>query len=64
MAYEPHEWVAGETRVSAELMNHIEQGVADAHDAAQKASQRPSGFTVTKKAWDELLARVDALDGA
>ncbi len=28
MAYEPHEWVAGET-VTASKLNHLEQGVAE-----------------------------------
>lgn len=32
MAYTKKTWVSGETPLSAENMNHIEQGVADAHN--------------------------------
>lgn len=32
MAYTQKTWVSGETPLSAENMNHIEQGVADAHN--------------------------------
>lgn len=63
MAYEPNEWVSGETRVTADRMNHIERGVAEAHAAAEKAAERPRGFTVSKKAWEDVLARLSALEG-
>ena len=33
MAYEKKTWVKGSTPLSAENFNHIEQGVADAHNA-------------------------------
>lgn len=31
MAYTKKDWVSGETPLSAENMNHMEQGIADAH---------------------------------
>lgn len=30
-AYRPHKWQKGRTRFTADRMNHIEDGVADAH---------------------------------
>ena len=63
MSYEPFEWVDGETPIVAERLNALEQGVKEASEAAQKAAQRPRGLAVTRKAWDELLARVEALEG-
>lgn len=33
MAYTPTDWQNGETSLSARNMNHIEQGIKDAHDA-------------------------------
>jgi len=77
MAYEKQEWKNGEeggTPITAERLNHIEEGIA------VKAEQGPAGKDGAKGAkgdpgadgadgfpseeqWNDLVARVEALEG-
>lgn len=44
MAYTKKTWVSGETPLSAENMNHIEQGVADAHNDISSLNTKVEGY--------------------
>ena len=47
MAYTKKTWVSGETPLSAENMNHIEQGVADAHNDISSLNTKISNKTIS-----------------
>ena len=53
MAYAKKTWVSGETPLSAENMNNIENGIADAHEDISKLN--------TKRKWT-YLGKVTGLD--
>lgn len=82
MAYTPFEWADGEqggTPITAERLNHIEQGIADVEatpgergpegpegprgPAGADGDDGADGFP-TEEQWDALVARVDALESA
>ena len=46
MAYTKKTWVSGETPLSAENMNHIEQGVADAHNDISSLNTNKTTCTI------------------
>lgn len=39
-AYQPHEWVAGESRPTADRMNNIEKGIAESHARIDMIEER------------------------
>lgn len=47
MAYEKKTWVSGVTWCSANNFNHMEDGIAEAHDLAEKSVQPPSGHSAS-----------------
>lgn len=74
MAYTPFEWADGEeggTPITAERLNHIENGIADIEltpgpkgdDGAKgdKGDKGDDGFP-TEAQWNDLVARVEALE--
>lgn len=77
MAYEPQEWADGEdggTPITAERLNHIEQGIADVEttpgppgdkgdkgDDGTDGADGADGFP-SESDWTDLLARVEALE--
>ena len=83
MAYEPYTWAdgeEGETPITAERLNHIEQGIAGVEltpgpagpegpegpqgpqgDAGPAGSDGSDGFP-TESQWNDLVARVEALE--
>lgn len=80
MAYEPYQWangVEGGTPITAERLNHIEQGIAGVEltpgpegpqgpkgDKGDPGEQGPSGADgfPTEAQWNDLVARVEALE--
>ena len=80
MAYAPQTWADGEgggTPLSAERLNHIEQGIANVEliegpqgpegpkgpkgDKGNKGDPGADGFP-SESDWNDLVARVDALE--
>jgi len=55
MAYDPHSWTRGET-ISSALLNHMEQGIA----AAQAAADRAQDARELRAAFDLLAGQVRA----
>ena len=58
MAYDPTVWVDAETPLTAERLNKLEAGVAEAHTLAEKKYRAP----VSKAQFEALLKRVEALE--
>lgn len=77
MAYTPFEWADGEeggTPITAERLNHIENGIADVElepgpkgdkgdtgDKGDKGDKGDPGFP-SESDWNALVARVEALE--
>lgn len=65
MAYTKKTWVSGETPLSAENMNHIEQGVADAHnDISSLNTKITSKIPYNSKPWGATIKVVKNLNTA
>ena len=82
MAYVPYQWENGEsggTPITAERLNHIEQGIADVEltpgpegpqgpegPEGPEGPQGPAGADgfPTETQWNDLVARVEALESA
>lgn len=69
MAYEKQEWVDGDksTPLSAERLNHMEEGIAAKAARGPKGAKGDKGDKgepgfPTKDAWNKLVARVEALE--
>lgn len=62
-AYEKQTWVDGDksTPLSAERLNHMEEGIAAKAARGPKGAKGDPGFP-TKDDWEALVARVEALE--
>lgn len=60
MAYTKKTWVSGETPCSSENFNHMEQGIADAHNKLDELNTKINAKT-TKYAYETLTCQAEVV---
>lgn len=63
MAYEKHDWTPGEI-ITEELLDHMEQGIADANGAAGGAGELADGSVTKAKLAEDVQASLGKADTA